>query len=133
MKRKALIMSMAVATGFPGWAMAKGAKAQEGGQASAAGVQAQGLLRADQDLVPVTMYPDESSVEVRNKAKELLAQIKSTLMAANIGAIAEAGTHRTSQWKMEMMESNTMAGVDDNGDPRVQQTRPVGMAFRLKF
>ncbi|MFA5081837.1 MAG: hypothetical protein WC474_04730 [Hydrogenophilaceae bacterium] len=130
MKRKAMIVSMAVATGFPGWAMAKGAKAPGDERPSAAGVQAHGLVKADQDLQPVPAYPDESSVEVRNNTKELLARVKSTLMAATVPAAVDL---RASQWKMEMMESSAMTGADDSDDPRLQQARPVGVAFRLRF
>jgi hypothetical protein len=39
MKRKAVLMSMAVVTSFPGWAMAKGGKYAEGSRAENGGAQ----------------------------------------------------------------------------------------------
>ena len=132
MKRKAMLRGMAVMTGMPGWAMAKGV-GKLGGDAHpySAGMQAQESIdkvEFDNEL-PV---PNERGVAEASsdKAAELLAQVKSMLRSANYGRATKPVAGNLG-WKLEMLESNALAY--DNSDSRLQLAKPVGVAFRLKF
>lgn len=132
MKRKAMLMGMAVMTGLPGWAMAKGV-GKAGGDAHpySAGMQIQETLDRVEfdDGLPISNQNGVGEASP-DKAAKLLAQVKSMLRSSSFSRSSKpvAGN---SGWKLEMLESNALAY--DGGDSRLQQAKPVGVAFRLKF
>jgi hypothetical protein len=129
MKRKAMLMGMAVMTGMPGWAMAKGVgKAGGDVRPYSAGMQAQEAL----ERVEFDSAPNEKGVTGASpdKAAELLAQVKSMLRSANYGRATQPSTSNQG-WKLEMLESSALSY--DSSDSSLQQVKPVGVAFRFKF
>lgn len=132
MKRKAMLMGMAVMTGLPGWAMAKGiGKAGGDARPYATGMQTQETLdRVEFDDGLRVSNQGGAGEASSDKAAKLLAQVKSMLRSSNYSHSTKpvAGD---SGWKLEMLESNALAY--DGGGSRLQQAKPVGVAFRLKF
>ncbi len=132
MKRKAMLMGMAVMTGLPGWSIAKSnAKAVGGAHSYAGGLEAQATI----DQVETGMLPplsDETGAveSASSKAGRLLAQIKSLLRQSHYGMVAKPIADNPG-WKLEMLEGN--AWNRDDGDIRIRQCKPVGVAFRIRF
>lgn len=131
MKRKAMLMGMAVMTGLPGWALAKGAgKADNEAHAPPPGAEALETLdriEVDNELSVSTT----GRADTARKASEVLAQIKAALKGVNYGVVSKQVAQ---EWSMELMERNPGAvAVADEGDPRLKNAKPVGVAFRMKF
>jgi len=135
MKRKAMLMGMAVMTGLPGMAVAKGGKAAGGAQGYPGGVVAAGAhdsaaIDPPPPLItPASIENGESGVPP-GRAAEVLAQIKSMFRGTDYVTTTKP-TASVSGWRMELMESP--AGVNVGEDPRLQGRKPVGVAFRFRF
>ena len=136
MKRKAMLVGMAVMAGLPSWAMAKGT-AKIGGEVHS---YAGGMELPDSVALPAADAPtaynglaDENGSA--NKAAILLAQIKSMLRRSNYGMAAKP-TADNLGWKLEMMQADASThagGAYDIGDTRLLDASPVGVTFRFKF
>ncbi len=132
MKRKALLVSMAMLTGMPGWAFAKGAgKVQEpearhwqmNEEDNAFGETPQGVAR------------------IALRATEMLAQVKEMVRQDLLDArVANAAPDiHASGWKIELMgmgaaeEPAQQPAPHSQGDARAEATKAVGLALRFKF
>ncbi|MCP5277804.1 MAG: hypothetical protein H6935_05500 [Thiobacillus sp.] len=125
MRRKAMLMGMAVIAGMPGWAMAKGS-ARPAAEAASSGSGAQ----ARDDLIEIDRFGPQSDQAdaTADKAAEALARIKSMLRGVNYGAVRKPGDDG---WAMELLERGA---VDlRGGDARLEDAKPFGVAFRRKF
>lgn len=130
MKRKAMLMGMAVMTGLPGWAMAKGSgKAFGEAQPHVGSTKSHALGQAEGERLAPGMGNAGSAESSGNKASEMLAQIKSMLRGVNYGVVTTK--QQGNDWTMELLQSD--AGSTAGGDPRLQDARPLGLALRLKF
>ena len=132
MKRKAMLMGMAVMTSMPGWAMATGTgKAASAAHPYSRGMAAEVTLgKVEFDYV--TSRPDQAGTVQASPGKtaELLAQIKSMLKKTSYGLAAQPTVDKLG-WRMELLES--AAWAYDGIDPRLQKAKPVGVAFRFMF
>jgi hypothetical protein len=139
MKRKAMLMGMAVMTGLPGWAVAKGA---DKAVVNPHPYSDAGWLQAMDNAIPgeidSALPPSAEKAGDENgsaaKAAVLLAQIKSMLRRAHYGMVATPLADNLG-WKMELLQSKAPVYTIayDSGDPRVRGASPVGVAFRFKF
>lgn len=126
MKRKAMLVGMAVMAGMPGWATAKGAgKTAGGAHAYADGPDAR------ERFGTVEAIPGVPGADVpRGKASELLAQIKAMLGSVNYGTVVKPAPDGTG-WTVELMQKT---GEGRNyGDALPGSAAPLGVAFRLRF
>jgi hypothetical protein len=130
MKRKAMLMGMAVMASMPGWAMAKGA-GKVAMHVYSDGVEAKESLPAVEvvDELPGVSGADFADASP-GKAAELLAQVKSMLARANYGAVAKLADDGT-RWTMEI--PHNFGEALDYGDARLRPAVPLGVALRLKF
>lgn len=130
MKRKAILMGMAVMASMPGWAMAKGGvKAAGGAPVYADGMAARETLESVDvvnGLPGITSTADTSP----GKSAELLAQVRSLLGGANYGAAMKAVDEGVG-WMIEFPKS--FGEAPSYADARFRPSTPVGVAFRLKF
>jgi hypothetical protein len=133
MKRKALIMSMAMLTGMPGWALAKG-----DGAAPKTG-ESRTSLDAEADVFAEPVKTSARSVigvtGIMAKVKSILEPGGQEVMGWGVGAARPVGG-----WRMELFSSDayerdiTARQLHlSHDDPRVDAAKPVGLAFRLKF
>lgn len=135
MKRKALVVSMALIAGMPGWA-----KAKEEMRSSRLGLSSVTQAEVAPDIDRVLARDEGSS----RKAAEVLAQIKQMLRSGK----REAGTvlERVAANKADMSLGfiDQGPGLADSvqhladrrhlgDDPRTQAARPWGLALRMKF
>lgn len=127
MKRKALLVSMAVVAGLPGGALAKGVgKLERPGSAYAGYGAGQMYLRAADGL---SLDPTVAREEDRASA---LARLKVLLGKVTWAAGGElAGDGRG--WKMEMLQPQVDVRLSDGGDPRVKPRDPLGFVLRYTF
>ncbi len=132
MKRKAMLMGMAVMTALPGSCLAKGnPKAANGARSYAGGMEARTTLdQVESASIPPLSDRDDVSESASSKAGVLLAQIKAMLRQTHYGMVAKP-TVGNPGWKLEMLDSN--AWNHDGADVRLQQSSPVGVAFRIRF
>ena len=135
MKRKALIVSMALITGMPGWAKAKGEEKSAAPNPSSAS-----LATGTPDSGPVMARDGETS----RKAAEVLAQIKQMLRSERREAdpVPDRVTVQTPGVGLGLIDQGP--GFVDGGmnladrrhageDPRTQSSRPWGVTLRMKF
>ena len=129
MKRKAMLMGMAVMTGLPSWAVAKGTGGNTHPYSSGREVQVTPDRVESEALLPKS---DETGTAAASPemAAELLAQIKSVLRYANFGTVTRP-TADNQGWKLELLARETRAF--EYGDPRLSQVKPMGLALRLRF
>lgn len=133
MKRKAMLMGMAVMTGLPGWVLAKGSgKMGEDlhhAPSSRAVQETNQRGEAEEYLSPADQGGRSESPP--GKAAELLAHMKEMLRGANYGVAPKPAASQLG-WSMELLESGRFAAYDSY-DSRMQKNRPMGLAFRIKF
>lgn len=129
MKRKAMLMGMAVMAGMPGWAMAKNtAKVATGAHAYSDGVDARETFET---VVAVNELPGASGADTpAGNAGELLAQVKDMLRSANYGAAAKSAPDG-SGWTVEIMPAQ--GDALGYGDARLRPVAPLGVALRFRF
>ncbi|NTV95161.1 MAG: hypothetical protein HGA75_07045 [Thiobacillus sp.] len=133
MKRKAMLIGLAVMASMPGWAMAAGANKS----ASAA----HPYSRSAETTAATHAKPESSALQTAwnraevaeaspGKMSALRVQMKDVLRSASYGPADKPAADRRG-WKLEMLEGN--ASAYDGGDPRLRQAKPVGVAVRLNF
>ena len=128
MKRKAMLMGMAVMTSMPGWAMAtSSSKAASGVQPYSRSLEAPVTLSS---VTYSSMARDGRAAASPGKASELLAQMKSMLSNVNYG-VSTQPTADNQGWKVKLLDNNDW--VLYNVDPRLPQNKPIGVTFRLEF
>lgn len=132
MKRKVLLVSMAMLTGMPGWALAKGNwKMDDIG------------ARPMQSYLGDSPFGQEPQGDARNSlwTMEMLAKVKSMLQQQEgAGAAGMPARHRPRGWSMELMGAGSLEGgngtplnLSGHEDPRIRAAKPIGLAWRLKF
>lgn len=128
-KRKVLLMGMAVAASFPAAAFAQG-----GGK-----VERQGYHHSNggrgapvSDLADLIQEAPEMRIDDEGDggSSSLLNKLKG--MAASLSSRVEAVTAIDQAWKLELSESEP-ASLGSAGHPKINTSRPVGVALRLKF
>jgi len=128
-KRKVLLMGMAVAASFPA-----GAFAQGGGKVERHSYHYSNGGRSTpvSDLADLIQEAPEMRIddEGDGRSSGLLNKLKG--MAANLSARVEAVTAIDQAWKLELSESEP-ASLGSAGHPKINTSRPVGVALRLKF
>ena len=125
MRRKAMLMGMAVMTGMPGWAWAK-CSVRPGSDVPSSGSS----LQAPEGLIEIDRFepPSDQAGASPGKAAQVLARVKSVLRSENYGAVRKPGDDG---WTMEMLERR---GVDPrSGDARLEDAKSFGVAFRRRF
>lgn len=132
MKRKAILMGMAVMAGMPGWAMAKGGgKAAGGPPVYADGMEARETLGAVEVVNGLPGIGEASPPGTSpGTSAELLAQVRNLLGSANYGAAMKAVDDGMG-WTIEFPKH--IGETPGYADARFQPGAPVGVAFRLRF
>jgi hypothetical protein len=132
MKRKAMVVGMAVVAAMPGWAAAKGTGKVAGQpQSYYGGTDAPVPLQTVEIISEPPAVIGVGKIEAyQGKAASLLSQVKVILRSGNYGARARP-TADSTRWAMEMLE----AGQAGYGASEVQlhQIEPVGVAVRYTF
>ena len=130
-KRRVLLMGMAVAASFPAGALAQtDSKAERNGSHYSYG----GHAGAATSLDDVIQEAPEMRIDdgVRGMSSRLLGKIKG--MAESLSSRVETVTASDldKAWKMELSHSEpTKLGAPD--DPKVRAGKALGVALRLKF
>lgn len=121
MKRKAMLMGMAVMTGLPGWALAKGSKAELAPR------------------LPGQMAVVETADAPPGRAANVLAHMKAMLREMDHGVASKPASSPLA-WRMELLGAGSGGAVDGEtvgghggDDARTRQARPLGVSFRLRF
>lgn len=132
MKRKAMLMGMAVIAGMPGWATAKGTGKVAGETHRYVGsVAAQVPLQTIEVInEPPTSIAGSLADSTQGKAAVLLCKIKTILRTSNYGARVTPAADGDG-WNMEVLE--TQQGAYPRADAQPREAAPVGVAFRLAF
>lgn len=133
MKRKAMLMGMAVMASMPGWAMATGTnKSASAAHPYSRGVETTETTRTKVEFstLPTALNRTDVAEASPDKASALVVQMKDVLRNASYGPADKPSPDRRG-WKLEMLEGNAWAY--DGSDPRLRQAKPVGVAFRRNF
>ncbi|HNQ04090.1 MAG TPA: hypothetical protein PKH69_05700 [Thiobacillaceae bacterium] len=130
MKRKAMLMGVAVMTGMPGVGLAKEGKTVHAGQKHSATA----LADVESNLVmesAARVDGDALGGRVSMKrAWERFSGLQSLLGWTNF-AVSAKPTASLSGWRVELLQNP--AGAWAQEDPRLQRDRPWGLALRLGF
>jgi hypothetical protein len=132
MKRKAMLMGMAVMAGMPGWATAKGTAKAAGETHRYAGAQEAQVPLQTIEVInePPTSVAGSLADSTQGRAAALLCKIKAVLRTSNYGARVTP-TADGDGWNMEVLEGQQVGYR--SGDVQPRQVAPVGVAFRLAF
>lgn len=127
-KRRVLLMGMAVAAGFPAAAIAQGGKVERHGYHYSNG----GHTAPESDLADVIQEAPEMVIEdeAGPRSSSLLNKLRG--MAADLGSRVDVVAAIDPSWKLELSQSEP-ANLGAAGHPKLNASKPAGVALRLKF
>jgi len=128
-KRKVLLMGMAVAAGFPAATLAQGGgKVERHGYHYSSG----GRDAPVSDLADVIQEAPEMRIddEADRRSSSLLNKLRG--IAADLGSRVEVVAAIDQSWKLELSQSEP-ANLGAAGHPKLNASKPTGVALRLKF
>lgn len=128
-KRKVLLMGMAVAASFPAAAFAQG-----GGKVERHGYHYSNGGRGApvSDLADLIQEAPEMRIddEAAGRSSSLLNKIKE--IASDLSSRVEVVAAIDQAWKLELSQSEP-ASLGATGHPKANTSKPAGVALRLKF
>ncbi|MDD5388275.1 MAG: hypothetical protein PHD37_02950 [Gallionellaceae bacterium] len=128
-KRRVLLMGMAVAAGFPAAVLAQGS-----GKVDRHGYHYSNGSRdaQDSDLADLIQEAPEMRIddEADGKSSNLLNKLRG--LAEDLGSRVEVVASIDQAWKLELSQSEPLS-LGATGHPKSNASKPAGVALRLKF